>query len=65
MNGYPSLDPPTTCAHCGQPFQMSEDGTHYEAWRGPDGKFFCSEFCASTADEAELLAERRWARSSN
>jgi hypothetical protein len=39
MNGYPSLDSPTNCANCGHPFQMSADGTHYEAWRSPDGKF--------------------------
>ena len=43
----------------GHPFQMSADGTHHEAWRGPDGKFFCSEFCASSADEAELFIEPR------
>jgi len=41
---------------------MSDDGTHYEAWRGRDGKFFCSEFCASRADGAELSTEPRRAR---
>ena len=62
MNGYPCLDPPTKCALCGHPFPMSDDGTHYQAWRGPDGKFFCSEFCASSADAAELAIEPRRAR---
>ena len=62
MNGYPSVDPPAKCALCGHPFPLSGEGSHYEAWRGRDGKFFCSELCALSADGAEQFIEPRRAR---
>jgi hypothetical protein len=72
MNGYPSLDSPTNCANCGHPFQMSADGTHYEAWRSPDGKFFLQNSApraqsvieperAATNFAQRCLAAEQWA----
>ena len=46
---------PTRCAFCNEPFR-SRDG-HVECWRTPDGRHFCSEFCAEDAAEAQFQTQ--------
>ena len=39
----------TRCASCGQPFKLRP---HYiECWKGSDGRFYCSEFCAAEFEQ--------------
>jgi hypothetical protein len=61
MNGS-KHQTPTACAFCENPFLISKDGSHYQAWRGSNGKLYCSEFCASSDEEAEYLKERKRTR---
>ena len=44
---------PAKCAHCGQPFRIGDH--QVECWRSSDGSFFCNEFCADDAEEANSL----------
>lgn len=44
MNGH---NPPTSCCHCGDPFQI--EGNHMRAWRGSDGHLYCSSDCEISA----------------
>jgi hypothetical protein len=67
MSSSRSFTSPTACAFCGQPFPLSKDGGHKDgghiaAWRASDGRLFCGEFCASSAEEASWLEERRRTR---
>ena len=48
---------PIRCTFCHQPFRC-HDG-HVEAWRTFTGQYFCSEFCADDADEAQFQNKRR------
>jgi hypothetical protein len=48
---------PTCCTFCDQPFRP-RDG-HIEAWRTTNGQYFCSEFCADDAEEAQFQKKRR------
>jgi hypothetical protein len=48
---------PTKCAHCSQPLRIVD--AHVECWRSSNGKFFCSEFCAEDAEEAEFQGRRK------
>ena len=49
--GYPTKHAPMQCAHCQQPFPISNG--RVEAWRSSSGAYFCNEFCA---DGDELSA---------
>jgi len=49
--GYPTKHAPMQCAHCRQPFPISNG--RVEAWRSSSGAYFCNEFCA---DSDELSA---------
>jgi hypothetical protein len=49
--GYPTKHAPMQCAHCRQPFPISNG--RVEAWRSSRGAYFCNEFCA---DGDELSA---------
>jgi hypothetical protein len=49
--------PPSTCAHCGEPFKEKEN--HLYAWRSSSGKLYCSEFCADDEEEATFQNMRR------
>lgn len=62
MSSSRSFLSPTACAFCGHPFPLSKDGGHIAAWRASDGRLFCGEFCASSAEEASWLEERRRTR---
>lgn len=46
VNGFPMLSPPTKCEYCGEPFKLSETGSHYKAWRLGTGELVCNEWCA-------------------
>lgn len=48
---YPTKHVPMQCAHCRQPFPISNG--RVEAWRSSRGAYFCNEFCA---DGDELSA---------
>jgi hypothetical protein len=52
MNGSP-----VRCTFCHEPFRC-RDG-HVEAWRTSSGQYFCSEFCADDAEEAQFQKKRR------
>lgn len=45
MNGFDSLNVPTCCAFCLQPFRLDKNKTHYKAFRGEDGRLYCSPDC--------------------
>jgi hypothetical protein len=57
VNGFPMQKPPTSCAHCGQPFKQKENELF--AWRSTSGKLYCSEFCADDEEEATFQNSRR------
>jgi hypothetical protein len=48
---------PIRCTFCNKPLRP-RDG-HIEAWRSPSGQYFCTEFCADDAEEAQFQMERR------
>ena len=50
-------NPPSSCAHCGQPFKQKENQLY--AWRSSSGKLYCSEFCADDEEESTLQNLRR------
>ena len=53
MNGAP-----TKCAFCAQPFPIHDK--HMYCWRGSDDRYYCNEYCASSAEEfAETQPARR------
>jgi hypothetical protein len=56
-NGFPTYDPPTSCALCGQPFKVRDD--HVYGWRTSSGKLYCSEFCADNEEEEDAFQDRR------
>ena len=60
VNGFPPLNPPTNCAHCGRPFP-DKDG-EFTAWRGSNGQFYCNDFCEDGDAEKIYLEERRATR---
>jgi hypothetical protein len=41
----------TRCQHCGQPFQIFDK--HIAAWRASDGRLYCNEYCAETAEDTQ------------
>jgi hypothetical protein len=47
---------PPRCAFCGQPFPLVDGQA--QAWRSSGGAYFCSEFCADDAEEAEFRSHR-------
>jgi hypothetical protein len=49
VNGWPTQNPATQCAYCGEPFKQKEN--HIYAWRSSSGKLYCSEFCADNEGE--------------
>jgi hypothetical protein len=50
-------DAPTCCAFCRKPLVVEDD--LIRPWRSPAGLFFCNEFCADDADEANFQNRRR------
>jgi hypothetical protein len=48
---------PIRCTFCNKTLRLRDD--HVEAWRSPSGQYFCTEFCADDADEAQFQMERR------
>ena len=48
----PPNEPRTRCCFCGKAFET-------EPYRTGDGRFWCNEFCASDAEEAEFQQQRR------
>jgi hypothetical protein len=56
VNGFPTYDPPTTCALCGQPLKMR--GENLYGWRTTSGRLYCSEFCADSEEEVRFQDKR-------
>jgi hypothetical protein len=48
---------PVRCTFCKKPLRL-RDG-QIAAWRSPSGQYFCTEFCADDAEEAQFQMERR------
>jgi hypothetical protein len=48
---------PIRCTFCNKPLRP-HDG-HVEAWRTPSGQYFCTEFCADDAEEAQFQKKYR------
>lgn len=42
---------PIHCRSCNQPFQFT--GTHFSAWHGADGQYYCSSDCERDTLEAK------------
>jgi hypothetical protein len=47
-----NIDLAVCCAFCRK--RLSTLNGELQAWRSPDGQFFCDEFCADDYDEARF-----------
>lgn len=57
VNGFHALNPPTHCCFCQDPFPIREN--RIEAWRGANGKIYCSADCEQDDLESEPTRKRQ------